>query len=121
MSKKILVADDEPDILRAIQFRLSKRGYEVVVATNGQEALDKIDQTKPDLVLLDFLMPVFSGLEVCKRLKENTSSKKIPIIIISASPDRMSGKQMLSFHIDGWIIKPFETEGLFQTVERFLQ
>ncbi len=121
MPKKILVADDEPDVLNVIQFRLSKRGYQVILAANGQEALEKISQERPDLVFLDFRMPVLDGLEVCKRVKENESLKSIPVIILSASSDSLSKEKLLAVHADGGIRKPFEPEELFQAVERFLK
>ncbi len=120
MPKKILIVDDEPDILKVVQFRLSRRGYEVILATNGKEALEKIAQEKPDLVLLDVIMPVLDGLEVCKRLKEDESLKKIPVVMLTAQ-GTVNEEKLLSTHADGWIKKPFDPEELFQAVERFLK
>ncbi len=121
MPKRILIADDEPDVLKVLQFRLSRRGYGVILAANGQEALEKVSQTNPDLVILDFRMPLLDGFEVCKRIKENESLKRIPVIILSASTDGISEEKLLAVHADGGIIKPFEPEDLFRTVERFLK
>ncbi len=121
MTKKILVADDEPDVLRVIQLRLSKRGYEVILAADGQEAWEKINQEKPDLVLLDYLMPFLDGLEVCKRMKENEGLKRILAVIMTASLGAVTDQTLLLVHADGRLLKPFEPEELFQIIERFLK
>ena len=121
MAKRILIADDEPDVLGVVQFRLSKKGYEVIVAADGQEALEKAIRMKPDLVLLDFRMPFLDGLQVCQRLKEDERLKSIPVIILSASSESISSEKLSAAHADGGIKKPFEPEELLQTVEQFLR
>ncbi len=121
MPKKILIADDEPDVLEVIQFRLSKRGYTVILAANGQEALESINRERPDLVILDFRMPLLDGFQVCQRLKEDENLKNIPVIILSASSDVLSEEKLLAAHADGALKKPFEPEELFRIVDKFLK
>ncbi len=118
--KKILVADDEPDVLKVIGFRLSSKGYEVILATNGQEALEKINEQKPDLILLDYRMPYLNGFEVCQHVRENKSLKNIPIIIITAGLSTLTNEDIALVCADAWISKPFDIEELFQTIEKLL-
>jgi CheY-like chemotaxis protein len=120
MPKKILIVDDEPDILDVVQFRLSRKGYEVILAVNGREALEKINQQKPDLVFLDYRMPFLNGLEVCKRIKENESSKSTPVIILTASLAVVTDEELSQVHADGRLVKPFEPEELFRIIEKFI-
>ncbi len=121
MAKRILIADDEPDVLDVVNFRLSGKGYETILAVNGQEAVEKCIQQKPDLVLMDYRMPILDGLEACKRIKENESVKNIPVIIMTASQGAVTDEGLSSIHADGRIIKPFEPAELFQMVEKFLK
>ncbi len=120
MPKKVLVADDEPDILQVIQYRLSKKGYEVILAANGQEALEKIYQHKPDLIFLDFQMPIVDGVELCRRIKADPVLKKIPVIILSASLYAVGDKELAQVNANGRIIKPFEPDELYRIVDKFL-
>ena len=84
MTKKILIADDEPNIVTALEFLLQRNGYEVHVARNGEEALKLVEDCNPDLVLLDVMMPVRSGYEVCTRIRERADWRHIKIIMLSA-------------------------------------
>jgi two-component system alkaline phosphatase synthesis response regulator PhoP len=81
---KILVVDDEIDILEFIQYNLRKEGYEVHLAHNGQEAIDVSKKVKPDLILLDVMMPVMDGIEACKQIKSNSDLEKIFIVFLTA-------------------------------------
>ena len=84
MTKKILIADDEPSIVIALEFLLRRSGYEVQIARDGDEALRLVETMRPDLVLLDIMMPVKSGYEVCKELRERPESRDVKIIMLSA-------------------------------------
>ncbi|MEN3353392.1 MAG: hypothetical protein V7640_1550, partial [Betaproteobacteria bacterium] len=84
MSKTILIADDEPNIVAALEFLLQRNGYEVRVAKNGDEALTMVESCKPDLILLDVMMPQRSGYEVCKRIRERAEWRHIKVIMLSA-------------------------------------
>ena len=120
MAKKILIADDEMDILRTVSFRLSKKGYEIIEAKDGAEAKLKITEKKPDLVILDYRMPHFTGLEVCLWLKNQAELAQIPVLIMTASTQALTDENLNTVKADGYITKPFETNDLVNTVNRYL-
>lgn len=116
MQKTIVVVDDEPSIGRVVQFKLEKEGFKVHVATDGIEGLAKIQSEKPDLVLLDIMMPGMDGFEVCQRMKENPRTAKIPVIVLTArgqAPDRIRGKEL---GIIDFFTKPFSPTRLLEKV-----
>ncbi len=122
MAKKILVVDDEPDILKIITFRLKNEGYEVIAAKNGQEALDLVNREMPDLVLLDLRLPVISGYKVCEILKADKNLKQIPIVFLTASVIKGNiAKKAKEFKADGYLIKPFDPIKLLETVKRLIK
>ena len=118
--KKILVVDDEPDILKVVTFRVKKLEYEVVTATNGQEALDLIQKEEPDLILLDIELPVMNGYEVCQRVKTNEKLKHIPIIFLSANSASKIAERAKEFNADDYLIKPFDSEELLKKIKNFI-
>ena len=120
MAKKILVVDDEPDILKMVTFRLKKEGYEFITAVDGQEALDLINRQRPDLVLLDLRLPVVDGYEVCKRLKTNEDLRQIPVILVTASSAAEIAEKTKDFQADDYLIKPFEPEELLDKIKKFI-
>jgi two-component system alkaline phosphatase synthesis response regulator PhoP len=117
---KILIADDEPDIVNLLRLRLEIDGYEVATALNGEEALVKIQQDKPDLILLDVAMPKLDGFEVCRRLKENNIYKDIPIFILTARTHTKSKEVGKSLGVEEYITKPFNLKTLVAKVEQKL-
>jgi DNA-binding response OmpR family regulator len=112
MSKKILIADDEPNIVTALEFLLERNGYEVHVARNGEEALKRVEDCHPDLVLLDVMMPVRSGYEVCTRIRERADWRHIKIVMLSAKGRDAEVNKGLSIGADDYITKPFSTQEL---------
>jgi DNA-binding response OmpR family regulator len=84
MSKKVLIVDDEQNIVTALEYLLEKSGYEVMVAENGEEGLARVESFAPDLVLLDVMMPKINGYEVCRRMRERPDWKEIKIVMLSA-------------------------------------
>jgi CheY-like chemotaxis protein len=119
--KKILVVDDEPDILKVTSLRLKKLGYNVLTAAGGKEALDTMRSENPDLVLLDLVMPFMSGAEVCEQVKKDETLKHIPIILFTASGNgAMTAEQIKKIGADDYIVKPFEPEELMGKVEGIL-
>ena len=118
--KKILIVDDEPDILKVVTFRVKKLEYEVVTATNGQEALDLIQKEEPDLILLDIELPVMNGYEVCQRVKTNEKLKHIPIIFLTASSASKIAEKVKEFNADDYLIKPFDSEELLKKIKNFI-
>lgn len=117
---KILLVDDEPDILTVTTFRLKKAGYEVITAVNGQEALDKAKTARPDMILLDLLLPIMNGYEVCKKIKSDDTLKKIPVVLFTASTVDTIEKKLEGSGADDCVIKPFEPEVLLAKIKKFI-
>ena len=124
MPTRILVADDEPDIRNLVRMILEGEGYQVFLASNGAEALQKAEIELPDLILLDVVMPAKSGWEVCKTLKSQEKTKHIPVIICSVLftvlGDDVSRKHAEDYGCDGYLAKPFTPDGLLAEVKKHL-
>jgi DNA-binding response OmpR family regulator len=121
MAKKILVVDDEPDMLDLTTIRLKKIGYEIIEAVDAEEAMDIIEKTLPDLILLDLLLPKMQGDEFCKKLKSDNKFKNIPIILFTASAIRTSlPEKIKEMGADDCIMKPFEPAELLGKVKKFI-
>ena len=120
MSKKVLIVDDEPNIVAAVEFLLQRKGYEVYVARNGDEALKQVEACNPDLVLLDVMMPLRSGHEVCKRIRENADWRHIKIIMLSAKGRDAEVSKGLAIGADLYITKPFSTQELVARINGLL-
>ncbi|HEY8387490.1 MAG TPA: response regulator [Parasegetibacter sp.] len=114
--KKILIADDEPDILEIIHFNLKKEGYEVIMAKDGDEALDKARAEKPDLIILDIMMPKKSGVEVCKILRAKPAFQETLIIFLTALSDEESEIKGLETGADDYVSKPISPKVLVSRV-----
>ena len=121
MSKKIVLAEDEPQIARLVEFKLKKEGYSVTTKENGEEALKAIKEDKPDLVLLDIMMPVMGGYEVLRRLKEDENLKSIPVIMLTAKSTVGDMDHAFNRRADGYITKPFDGETLGATIRKNLK
>jgi DNA-binding response OmpR family regulator len=120
VSKKILIADDEPSIVAAVEFLLQRDGYEVHVARNGEEALKQVEAQNPDLVLLDVMMPVKSGYEVCMRMRERADWRHIKIIMLSAKGRDAEVTKGLTMGADVYVTKPFSTRELMAKIKTLL-
>jgi DNA-binding response OmpR family regulator len=112
MTKKILIVDDEPNIVTALEFLLQRNGYEVLIARNGEAALKLVETQQPDLVLLDVMMPLKSGYEVCQRMRERAEWRHIKIIMLTAKGRDVEMSKGLSIGADLYITKPFSTQEL---------
>jgi two-component system, OmpR family, alkaline phosphatase synthesis response regulator PhoP len=121
VSKTILIADDEPNIVAAVEFLLQRSGYEVHVARNGDEALKLVEACNPDLVLLDVMMPLRSGYEVCKRIRENDAWRHIKIIMLSAKGRDAEVTKGLAIGADLYVTKPFSTQDLMGKISALLE
>ncbi len=119
--KKILFIEDEPDQRMIIRFRLEKSGYSVMMAEDGEEGLKKAAMEKPDLILLDIIMPGIDGLEVCRRLRKNPKTASIPVITTTAAGIDDLEQQCLSAGADDCVRKPYEAEDLLAKVKKFLK
>jgi DNA-binding response OmpR family regulator len=121
MAKKILIADDEPNIVTALEFLLRRRGHEVLVARNGEEALGLVDECRPDLVLLDVMMPVRSGYEVCQRMRAHPEWRHIKIVMLSAKGRETEVSKGMSVGADLYVTKPFSTRELMAKIVALLE
>jgi len=120
MAKKILIADDEPNIVTALEFLLQRAGYEVRAARNGEEALHAMAQDAADLVLLDIMMPVKSGYEVCKRIREEPRWRQVKIVMLSAKGRDAEVTKGLAMGADLYVTKPFSTRELLGQIKALL-
>jgi DNA-binding response OmpR family regulator len=120
-SRKVLIVDDEPNIVTALEFLLRRSGYDVRLATNGAEALEQVDSYRPDVVLLDVMMPVKSGYEVCQKLRERPELSQVKIVMLSAKGSEAEINKGLSLGADLYITKPFSTQDLVATIDRLFQ
>lgn len=117
---RILVADDEPNIVISLEYLLRRAGHEVVVAHDGRQALDAAARERPDLILLDVMMPLKTGFEVCQHLRATTAFLHVPIIMLTArgrDTDRAKG---LALGADAYLTKPFSTRELMDKVAELL-
>lgn len=118
---RILVVDDEKDILELISFNLEKEGYGVVLAETGEEALKAAHSSSPDLVILDLMLPSIDGLEVCRRLKQNEETRKIPVLMLTAKSEDSDIISGLELGADDYITKPFSPKVLIARVRAVLR
>lgn len=118
--KRILIADDEKDLVYAVTLQLEAHGFEVLVATNGQEALEKARRERPDLIILDLMMPKIDGYKVCHMLKFDQRYKHIPIILFSARAQEADKKAGQEARADAYITKPFEPNILLEKIKELL-
>jgi CheY-like chemotaxis protein len=116
----VLLIEDEPSIQRLIGYALQTRGYEVVVACDGREGLDKARSESPDLILLDMVMPEMGGMEVLKALKEDGRLKDIPVLIVTASAQKGDAERAMRMGATGYLIKPFPVPALYEKVDELL-
>ena len=120
MNRKILVADDEPNIVISLEYLMKREGYTVLVARDGQEALDMIARERPELVLLDVMMPKKSGLEVCQAVRASEELQATKILMLTAKGRDTDLAKGLALGADAYMTKPFSTRELVQKVAEML-
>ena len=120
MSIRIIVADDEPNQLELLTFNLVQAEYEVIRAENGRQALDMIEEHRPDLVIIDWMMPQVSGLELCRRLRRNPNTASIPLILLTAREEENAKITGLGV-ADDYITKPFSPRELVARLKAILR
>ena len=118
--KKILVVDDEPYILRSLTFVLGKEGYDVSTATNGEEAMAQIRESKPCIMFLDIMMPKKNGYEVCQEVKTDPALSDIHVIMLSAKGQEADREKGLSLGANEFITKPFSPMQIVARVKELL-
>ena len=121
MNANILIADDEPNQLELMSFNLFNAGYSIIKATNGKEAIELIENHSPDLIILDWMMPKMSGIDVCRTLRSRSETKQIPIIILSARSEDSDKSLGLDTGADDYISKPFSPKELISRVKALLR
>ncbi|NMF87287.1 response regulator transcription factor [Aromatoleum petrolei] len=120
MAKKILIADDEQNIVISLEFLMKREGYEVSIASDGDEAARRIRAEKPDLVLLDVMMPKKSGFEVCQEVKSNPELQSVRILMLTAKGRDTEVAKGLALGADAYMTKPFSTKELVERVRSML-
>ena len=118
--KRVLIADDEANIVTALQFLLAQGGYEVQVARNGEQALERVAAWHPHLVLLDVMMPLRSGYEVCRRIRERPEWQDIKVIVLSAKGRAGEVEKGLEAGPTLYVVKPFSTRDLMEKIGALL-
>lgn len=117
--KRILIADDEPNILLSLDFLMRKNGYEVFVARDGKEAVDIIQDKKPNAVILDIMMPEMDGYEVCQFIRKNEDLQHIKVIFLTAKTQPADVEKGLTM-ADSYITKPFSTKDIVKEVKALI-
>jgi len=120
MSQKILIVDDEPNIVISLEFLMKREGFAVSVAVDGEEALRKIAEIQPDLVLLDIMMPKKSGFEVCQEIRANPAWASIKIVMLTAKGRDTEVQKGMALGADAYVTKPFSTKELVAKVRSVL-
>jgi two-component system, OmpR family, alkaline phosphatase synthesis response regulator PhoP len=120
MARSVLIVDDEPNIVRSLEFLMSKAGYDVRVARDGQQALDEIARATPDLVLLDAMMPKRDGFDVCQTIRANPRWIGVRVIMLTAKGRDIEREKGLALGADDYITKPFSTKEVVAQVEKIL-
>ncbi|AOF86342.1 response regulator [Hydrogenophaga sp. RAC07] len=121
MSHKILIADDEPNILISLEFLMKREGFEVVLARDGQEAMDAIVRERPALVLLDVMMPIKTGFDVCSEVRANEAVSSTLIVMLTAKGRDTDVAKGLALGANAYMTKPFSTKDLVQKVRDLLE
>ncbi len=120
-SKKILLVEDDPDILESVEVTLRMKDYEVATFSQGKGVYDYVRQNRPDLIVMDVMMPPPDGYEVCRQIKSDLETKKIPIILLSARTQKNEIEKGFDAGADRYIPKPFVNEELIRTVGALLK
>jgi DNA-binding response OmpR family regulator len=120
MAKKILIVDDEPNIVVSLEYLMKKEGFEVAVAADGDAALAQLAAFKPDLVLLDIMMPNKSGYEVCEAVRADSDHAGIRIVMLSAKGREFEVAKGMALGADAYVTKPFSTKDLVALVKTLL-
>jgi CheY-like chemotaxis protein len=121
MSQRVLVVDDDPHVLQLLRVNFELEGYEVVSASNGEEALQRIDERPPDILVCDVMMPGMDGLEVVERVRNNPATAKLPIVMVSAKAQQSDLLAGGDAGADAYVTKPFDPQDLIDAVTNVLK
>ena len=117
----ILLVEDEAPLLTLMRYNLEKQGFRVEEATDGQEALLRVSENKPDLVLLDWMLPTLSGIEVCRQIRRRPATRDLPVIMVTARTEDQDAVRALDIGADDYITKPFAVEALLARIRALLR
>jgi len=117
----VLVVEDEAALATMLRYNLEKQGFRVEEAADGQEALTRVSETRPDLVLLDWMLPVMSGLEVCRQLRRRPATRDLPVIMVTARSEDQDAVRGLNTGADDYITKPFNMDALLARMRALLR
>ena len=120
-SKKILIVEDEFDILKLIEFNLKKEGFDVIAVSDGESAIKEVRSNKPDLILLDLMLPGISGLDVCHLIQKDEGLSQIPILMLTAKGEESDVVKGLEAGADDYVIKPFSVKVLLARIKALLR
>jgi two-component system phosphate regulon response regulator PhoB len=120
IAPKILIVEDDPDILELLRYNLSKEGYQVILAQEGEKAFTLTQKHLPDLILLDLMLPGLNGREVCRRFKSDPQTQNIPVIMVTAKGEEMDRVVGLELGAEDYIVKPFSIRELILRVQKVL-
>jgi two-component system, OmpR family, phosphate regulon response regulator PhoB len=121
MAQRILVIEDEPDLIRALEYNLKEGGFDVTCTTRGRDGLRLVQQWKPDLVLLDLMLPDTTGMEVCKQIKNNPESADIRVIMVTAKGEEVDRVVGFEMGADDYVVKPFSVRELMLRIRAVLR
>jgi len=121
MAYRILIVDDEPNIVLSLEYLMKKEGFEVLTAANGEEALQLIEQDQPDLILLDIMIPKLDGYEVCQSVRADPACDRVRIIMLTAKGRAVEREKGLALGADAYISKPFSTREVVEKVRSILE
>ena len=120
MGKKVLIVDDEPNIVVSLEFLMKQKGYTVKAVDNGRDALDALGEFSPDLVLLDVMMPLLSGYELAQKVRGNPAWSHVKIVMLSAKGRDVEVTKGMAMGADAYVTKPFSTKDLVAKVQELL-
>ena len=119
--RRVLLVDDEPDVVKVVGKRLEAAGFHVDIAMDGQAALAKVRESPPDLMILDLMLPKVDGYEVCTLVKQNAQTRHIPVIMFTAKREEQDYWKGMACGADAYLTKPFQSEVLERLVNRLIQ
>ena len=119
--KTILVADDDEDLRLLVQITLENPSYRILTAVDGCQAIHAVNQYRPDLLIIDWMMPGLNGCQAVRQLRQNPQTAAIPVVMLTAKDDEKSQKQMASLELAGYLVKPFSPLALIKTVKEVLK
>jgi DNA-binding response OmpR family regulator len=120
MAQKILIVDNEPNIVISLEFLMQQSGYKICIARDGEEALMQMAAFQPDLVLLDVMLPLRNGFDVCQKIRENSAWNRVKVVMLSAKGRDFEVTKGLALGADAYVTKPFSTIELVEQVRQLL-